>query len=285
MNTTPRLAAFGVALVAVLGAGVGLGATVGPDATLAESETPAPIGEGVVATAEGYRLVPLATDLDPDGGAFGFVIEDQTGEPARDFTPIHERDLHLIVVNRELTTFHHVHPTLAADGTWTIDLPALDSGSYRAVADFQITDGPRLALGIDVAVAGTYRPTQLQEPSTVTTVNGYEVTLATERGDGGEVTATLTVRRGGELVEDLEPYLGADGHLVAMRAGDLAYAHVHPIEHDGDDAEPGVVRFDAELSSAGRYGLFFDFQHHGTVRTASFTFDQGAVIGAADMEH
>ena len=49
--------------------------------------------------------------------------------------------------------------------------------------------------------------------------------------------------------------------------------------------EPGVVRFDAELSSAGRYGLFFDFQHDGTVHTASFTFDQGAVTGAADMEH
>ena len=70
-----------------------------------------------------------------------------------------------------------------------------------------------------------------------------------------------------------------------MRAGDLAYAHVHPIEHDDDGSEPGVVRFDAELSSAGRYGLFFDFQHDGTVRTASFTFDQGAVTGAADMEH
>ena len=173
MNTTTRLAAFGVALVAVLGAGVGLGAAVGPDATQAEAEAPAPIGEGVVATAEGYRLVPLATDLDPDGGAFRFVIEDQAGQPVRDFTPIHERDLHLIVVNRELTTFHHVHPTLGADGTWTIDLPALDPGSYRAVADFQITDGPRLALGTDLASpAPTDRPSfrsrRRSRPSTTT---------------------------------------------------------------------------------------------------------------------
>ena len=120
----------------------------------------------------------------------------------------------------------------------------------------------------------------------VATVDDYEVTLATERGDGGEVIAALSVRQNGELVEDLEPYLGADGHLVAMRAGDLAYAHVHPIEHHGDDDnEPAVVRFNAELSSAGRYGLFFDFQHDGIVRTASFTFDQSAVTGAADMEH
>ena len=178
----------------------------------------------------------------------------QAGDPVRHFTPVHERDLHLIVVNRDLTTYHHVHPTLDADGTWTIDLPALDPGSYRAVADFQISDGPRLALGTDLSVAGTYRPTKLGEPSPVATVDDYQVTLATQRGNGGEVTAIVTVRQNGELVEDLEPYLGADGHLVAMRSGDLAYAHVHPIEHHGDDGdEPGVVRFNAELSSAGRY--------------------------------
>ena len=283
MNTTTRLAGFGVALVAILGVGAGLGAAVGPDVVPAEAEAPAPIGQGVVAAAEGYRLVPTSTDLDPAGGAFRFAIDDQEGEAVAAFTPIHERNLHLIVVSRELTTFLHVHPTLAADGTWSIDLPPLAAGSYRAVADFQIDGGPRLALGIDLAVAGSYRPTQLPEPTPTTITDGYEVALSTERGDGGEVTAQLTVRRDGEPVTDLEPYLGARGHLVAIRTGDLAYAHVHPVEDEGDSV-PGVVTFDAELSSAGRYGLFFDFKHNGTVHTASFTFDQGPVTGPSDME-
>jgi hypothetical protein len=282
VNTTTRLAGFGVALVAILGVGAGLGAAVGPDATQTEAEAPAPIGQGVVATAEGYRFVPATTDLDPDGGAFEFTIEDQDGEAAHEFTPVHERDLHLIVVNRELTTFHHVHPTLAADGTWSVDLPALRPGSYRAVADFQIDGGPRLALGTDLTVAGQYEPTTLGEPTWVTVTDGYEVQLATERSDTGELTATLIVRRNGDLVTDLQPYLGASGHLVAMRTGDLAYAHVHPLEDD--NAVAGVVTFKAELSSAGRYGLFFDFKHNGTVHTASFTFDQGPVTGTPDME-
>ena len=82
MNTTTKLAAFGLALVAIVGTGAGIGATVGPDATRATAEAPAPIGQGVVATEDGYRLVPLATDLDPDGGDFRFVIETQSGEPA-----------------------------------------------------------------------------------------------------------------------------------------------------------------------------------------------------------
>ena len=63
---------------------------------------------------------------------------------------------------------------------------------------------------------------------------------------------------------DLEPYLGAYGHLVALREGDLAYLHVHP--EDGD-AGPEVP-FAVEVPSAGGYRLFFDFQHDGVVRTA-----------------
>ena len=46
---------------------------------------------------------------------------------------------------------------------------------------------------------------------------------------------------------DLQPYLGADGHLVALREGDLAFLHVHPEE----GAEPGQIRFAAEFPSAG----------------------------------
>jgi hypothetical protein len=114
MSTTTRLATFGVALVAILGFGAGLGAAVGPDVAETEAEAPAPIGQGVVAAAEGYRLIPATTDLDRDGGNFRSAIEDQNGRAVHQFTPIHERDLHLIVVNRELTTFHHVHPTLPA---------------------------------------------------------------------------------------------------------------------------------------------------------------------------
>lgn len=282
MNTATRLGSFNIALIAILGIGAGVGAAIGPDVAETEAEAPAPIGQGVVAAAEGYRLVPTTTNLDPDGGTFTFAIKVQDGRAVQEFTPIHERDLHLIVVSRELSTFHHVHPTLDIDGTWSVELPALDPGGYRAVADFQIDDGPRLALGTDLTVAGEYQPTELGEPTGQSTTDGYAVQLSVERSDDGEVTAKLTVRRNGDLVTDLEPYLGANGHLVAMRTGDLAYAHVHPIEHDDDT--PGIVTFNAELTSAGRYGLFFDFKHKGTVHTASFTFDQGPVTGKPDME-
>ncbi|WP_278258289.1 hypothetical protein [Nocardioides convexus] len=93
----------------------------------------------------------------------------------------------------------------------------------------------------------------------------------------------LTVSKDGAPVTDLEPYLGAYGHLVALRGGDLAYLHVHPDGTPGDGTtEPGPeVVFYAAVPSAGTYHLYLDFQHNGVVRTASFTVTADANKDAA----
>jgi hypothetical protein len=280
-----RLALFGALVLGVFAIGVAGGAMVDSSGAQPVEDAPAPAGDGVVAGLDGYRFVPERTVVEGDGGVLRFVIEGPTGEPVREFTAVHERDLHFILVNRELTIFHHLHPSLSDDGTWTLEMPVLPGGAYRAVSDFQVSEGPRLALGVDLSVAGEYDPVPLGEPRATAEVDGYEVALAAEVHDGGDVLVTMTVRRDGALVGDLEPYLGASGHLVAMRTGDLAYAHVHPADADHGDGAPGNVGFVAQLNAKGRYALFFDFQHDGVVRTAAFTFDQGAVADAPSMEH
>ena len=82
----------------------------------------------------------------------------------------------------------------------------------------------------------------------------------------------LSVAKDGRPVTDLQPYLGAYGHLVALRGGDLAYLHVHPDGEPGDGkTSPGPdVEFGAEVPSVGSYHLYLDFKHDGVVRTAEF---------------
>ncbi len=82
-------------------------------------------------------------------------------------------------------------------------------------------------------------------------------------GDNVEIAMT----RDGAPAEP-EPYLGARGHLVALRAGDLAYLHVHPLEGGAP-----AVRFMAELPTAGPYSLFFDYQVGGVVHTATTSIE------------
>ena len=92
---------------------------------------------------------------------------------------------------------------------------------------------------------------------------------------GEESELSFQVSTGGRPVTDLQPYLGAYGHLVVLRAGDLAYLHVHPAGEPGDGVtEPGPdVSFLSTAPSAGTYRLFLDFRHGDAVHTAAFTVE------------
>ena len=92
---------------------------------------------------------------------------------------------------------------------------------------------------------------------------------------GSPTELTVTVTKDGKPVTTLQPYLGAFGHLVALRDGDLAYLHVHP---EGDEPKPGQnggpqVKFATDVPTAGRYLLYLDFQVDGQVHTAEFVVD------------
>jgi hypothetical protein len=214
---------------------------------------------------DGYVFVPHTRTLEPGGGPLAFSILGPEGVPVTKFAVSHERALHLVMVRHDLGHFVHVHPILdSSSGRWSVCLAALPPGEYRVVADFQADGGPSLPLGADVVVRGRVThepPTQEQR---VVELDGYEVSVDTSGLAAGGVI-DVTVRRGASLVTDLQPYLGAAGHLVAFRADDLAYLHVHP--HGSGD---GSIRFHAVLPGFGRYGLFFDFRHAGLVRNASF---------------
>ena len=77
---------------------------------------------------------------------------------------------------------------------------------------------------------------------------------------GQEVELRFAVTKDGRPVQT-EPYLGAGGHLVALREGDLAFLHVHPA---GD-------AFEATFPTTGAYRLFLQFKVDGRVHTAEFT--------------
>ena len=265
-----RLAAFGIALALAFGAGVLVGSTFSDDGSDTAEQAEAVTVKGLASSEAGYTFEVLTPSLAPQAPAdFRFRIVGPDGI-LRAYQDRHERPLHLIVVSRDLGVFRHVHPILGGDGVWQVGLDPLPPGPYRAFADFAAVDGPELTLGHAVTVTGESSPRPVPAPRPTDVVGGYQVDLTGTPRAGGEDEVTLTVRRDGRPVADLEPYLGALGHLVAIRASDLAYLHVHPLE---GPAGPGQVPFAVEAPSAGTYRLFFDFSHQGTVRTAAFTVE------------
>jgi hypothetical protein len=226
---------------------------------------------GLASATGGYRMVPEQTRVEAGRrGRFAFRILDHDGRPVTSFVREHEREMHLIVVRRDLSGFQHLHPTMGTDGTWTTELLLPSAGVWRAFADFATAKGSA-TLGVDLLVAGQFDPVDLPAPATAATAGGYQVTIQTTGLAGGQAgSLTFRVARDGAPVTDLEPYLGARGHLVALREGDLAFLHVHPTDAATEGASIG---FGAELPSAGRYRLYLQFQHDGQVHTAAFTVE------------
>jgi hypothetical protein len=220
---------------------------------------------GLAVAQDGYRM-DLADDvLMPGTRPLSFTILGPDGRPVTAYDVEHEKRLHLIVVRRDFAGFQHVHPVLdEATGEWTADVD-LAPGGWRVLADFVPSGGEDLTLGSDLLVPGEVERPPVLPVTRTDVVDGYTVSVDGDLVAGEHSMLTMAVARGGEPVTDLQPYLGAAGHLVALREGDLAYLHVHPSE--------AGLEFGAEVPSPGRYHLYLDFKHDGVVRTAQFVLE------------
>jgi len=237
-----------------------------------EHASTGPSLSGLAISQDGFTLQADRTTFQQEGSKrLRFRIVDARGRVLRDEYEVEsDRELHLVVVRRDTAIYEHVHPRKGADGTWSVDLELREPGVYRAFADFQV-DGEKRALAMDLFVPGDFRPNPLPEPAPVADVDGFSVAVDFARALRAAQARTLTfsIERGSKPVTDLEPYLGARGHLVALREGDLGYLHVHPEEGGGANA----VAFEATFPTAGRYRLFFQFQTGGRVRTVAYTIE------------
>ena len=273
-----KLGLFGAGLAAVLAGSLSLGRATGDVAAAEPAPTPhveeshaaephdtpavdAGVATGTSLSAGGLRLDVETTSFPPSQATLlDFRVLDEDGSPVTDFDVEQGKRMHLVLVSRDLSRHAHLHPEMDEGGTWTTRL-TLAPGSYRAVMDFS-TGGERRSLGVDLAAPGELELTALPSPATSVTVDGLRVDLVR---DGNRLS--FTAFRDDEPVVP-EPYLGARGHLVAFRAGDLAYVHVHPSGESG-----ATTSYDAELPGPGRYRLFLELQVDGQVRTAPFTVE------------
>ena len=270
MSAPKKLIAFAAGLTVVFGGAALAGGAVRqlhkPGATAEKMSAGAMEAEPVrgLAVSDGAFTLDLARRSAPQGKSFqlSFRVLDASGRTVRDFDVEHTKRMHFIVVRRDLTGFQHLHPTESPDGRWSIPVTLPAAGTYRVFADFSV-DGEPHTLADDLPVDGTFTSHSLPAPAKSADADGLHVRLADAAiHAGAESQLTFNVSRNGRPVQ-IQDYLGAKGHLVALREGDLAYLHVHPDENS--------MRFMATFPTAGSYRLFVQFRVAGRVHTAAFT--------------
>ena len=194
------------------------------------------------------------------------------GQPIKRFNEAHEAKVHLIVVRSGLDQFAHLHPQVdEQSGTLTIEHTFPVGGTYHLFAEFQTTSGkPSVATG-ELAIAGAAPPVQELQPTAPGKVAGDELSAdvaldGIKAGSEGTIRFDLSTPEG-KPANDLQPYMGAMGHLVVIKADASRYVHSHPT---GQDTQKSQVTFAAEFPEAGIYKAWGQFKRNDQVHVVPF---------------
>jgi hypothetical protein len=206
------------------------------------------------------------------GALIRIAVRKHDGTPIEEFDINHEKLLHLIVISKDLSYFNHVHPEYKGNGVFEIynDFPA--GGEYRFIADFKPTGGDAMTKLEWVRVDGEpAAPAPVVPDASLDKVfEGKRVKLTAqnlEARNWATLTFSFEDEKTGEPITDLEPYLGAIGHVVVLSEDGNRYVHVHADEDQGTGPE---ARFEAEFPKSGIYKIWGQFQRDQEVFTTAY---------------
>ncbi|OZB90638.1 hypothetical protein [Paenibacillus sp. XY044] len=194
------------------------------------------------------------------------------GKAIESFETTHEQKEHLIIVSKDLSYFHHIHPEYLGGGVFEVNNRFPAGGDYKLIADFVPEGGGAMNKTTWLQVKGAPLPAAPVKPDVerVKTVDGLKVTLGFDRlAAGQELMLTYTIEDAGtgEPVTDLQPYLGAVGHVVILSEDAEQYLHVHPMDEKGSGPK---AEFMTTFPHAGVYKIWGQFQRDGRVITVPF---------------
>jgi hypothetical protein len=219
------------------------------------------------------------------------VTEQKVGEPIKQFDIIHDKLMHLIIVNSEdLSHFAHIHPKLNNEtDIFHITHTFSKAGKYKMWIDVKPKGGIQVLTAFAFNVEGqpVHTPTTIVPDMTsmkdVVIADGqsYQVTLDFQPKPliaRSSVKMTFEIKdANNKPISNLEPLMAARGHCVIIAADGHEFLHVHPAEEVGDDVASWrgrpSVSFLANFPKPGLYRAWGQFQHEGRLLTADFTFE------------
>ena len=219
-----------------------------------------------------------------------FRLESPDGKLVKDLDVVHEKILHLLMVSSDLAWFSHEHPELQTDGTFVLKTSFPHGGEFTLYHDFTPSGVGMQVVPVVLNVAG---PAAAPAPLAVSrerkqTIDGFTFELSAASPIPSLQMQNLTFRatRDGKPVTDLEPFLGAMGHLIVVSEDRKRFVHSHPIEPpNGAPTRRGgpEVVFGALFPVPGLYKAWGQFQHQGKVLTVPFVVEVASPFAAAPL--
>jgi hypothetical protein len=199
-------------------------------------------------------------------------VQDKDGNPIDNFDVQHEKLMHMIIVSKDLSFFNHIHPDYKGNGEFTVTTQFPTAGQFELISDFAPTDMGAMSKSEWITAQGTAPAAKPIEPDATLTkeVDGKEVTLSFDHLMANmelELNFNIKDAQTKQPITDLQPYLGAIGHVVILNEEGGEYLHVHPADENtsGPDA-----KFVATFPHSGEYKIWGQFQQNGKIFTVPF---------------
>lgn len=201
------------------------------------------------------------------------LVYNKAGKPVEKFETNHEKLMHLIIVRDDLTEFNHVHPVYKGKGEFEVEAEFATGGTYKLFADFIPTGGNQFTETSSVTVAGEKRAERpLTKDASLTKVeNDLEASLSISSLKAGtEALLTFTFQdvKTMKPITDLQPYLGAIGHVVILNEKLNRYLHVHPVD---DNVSGPTAGFSTNFPEPGLYKIWGQFQRKDETFIINYT--------------
>lgn len=201
-----------------------------------------------------------------------FILQDpRTGKPAP-LQVIHEKLLHLFIVSADLTYFAHEHPCLQANGSFVFETKLPQSGEYRLLCDFYPESATPQLIAKTIYVPGERRAAALRATLTKQECVNLSVSMRLDPPQPLAGTKTMMFFTL-DPARNLEPYLGAWGHMLAASSDLVDMIHTHPAWEDKGE----TIQFNLIFPRPGMHRVWVQFQSAGIVNTAGFNFPVVAI--------
>ncbi len=196
-----------------------------------------------------------------------FTIQEKyTGNPWPEFTIVHEKPMHLVLVRDDLRYFAHLHPQHIAPGNFLANYTFLAPGKYRLWIDFTSKEQQYL-VDFDLEVSGE----EQKEPDTLGNVTVFfQKPEKIVRGQDTPLTFSVYDSQRKPFSITM-PFLGAAAHLISIDQTLTEFSHDHDMIFDGDS----LLSFQHRFQTAGKHQhrLWVQFNAAGEARTAAFDVD------------
>ncbi|MDZ5473887.1 hypothetical protein SM124_19385 [Bacillus sp. 31A1R] len=223
---------------------------------------------GTTEHSEHAEAAPTESDvvvsLTAENNTLSINLEDKEGKPVTELEVNHEKLLHLIVVDETLEDYYHLHPEQIGEGQFKVDVDLKD-GNYKAFVDIKPTNLNYIVQPTEFVIGnpdGHSHGELKADDQLVKTIDGNKVELNVSSFSLNEhVTLTFNT---GDI--ELEPYLGAMGHVVILDEHANEYIHVHPADHE-------KPIFETEFTKPGLYKIWGEFKQNGKVTAYPFVIE------------